>query len=298
MLLHKLYKKGLITPPKFLLDNTHYLTQMGSVAYGVSSDNSDIDVYGFCIPPKEDIFPHLRGEIEGFGTQKQRFKHWEQHKVVDVEESKKYDFSVYSIVRYFQLCMENNPNMIDGLFVPQRCVIHSTQIGNLIRENRKLFLHKGCWHKLKGYAYSQLHKMDIKDPKPDSARAALIAEFGYDTKFAYHVFRLLSQGEELLSTGNLTLDEKGRRETMKAIRRGAWTIEKIKEYFSVQEELMNKLYNESTVLPYGPDEDKIKDLLLECLRIQYGDLDKAVVIEGREIQALRDIKNIIERVGV
>ncbi len=28
---------------------------MGSVAYGVSSDTSDMDVYGWAIPPTEDI---------------------------------------------------------------------------------------------------------------------------------------------------------------------------------------------------------------------------------------------------
>ena len=29
-------------------------------------------------------------------------------------------------------------------------------VGNLVREKRKLFLHKGAWPKFKGYAYSQL----------------------------------------------------------------------------------------------------------------------------------------------
>ena len=29
----------------------------------------------------------------------------------------------------------------------------------MIRDARRLFLHKGAWWKFKGYAYSQLHKM-------------------------------------------------------------------------------------------------------------------------------------------
>jgi hypothetical protein len=33
------------------------------VAYGVSSDTSDVDVYVWAIPPKEDSFRLLRGEI-------------------------------------------------------------------------------------------------------------------------------------------------------------------------------------------------------------------------------------------
>jgi hypothetical protein len=67
MLIHDLQAKKLIHPPKFLADNMHYMCVMGSTAYGVSTDNSDQDIYGFCIPPKEDVFPHLRGEIMGFG---------------------------------------------------------------------------------------------------------------------------------------------------------------------------------------------------------------------------------------
>ena len=67
----ELSEKGLAHPPKFLPDNVHYLTIMGSVAYGVSSDTSDMDVYGFCIPPKEIVFPHTAGAIWGFGAYKE-----------------------------------------------------------------------------------------------------------------------------------------------------------------------------------------------------------------------------------
>ena len=52
---------------------------MGSMAYGVSSDSSDMDVYGFCVPEKETVFPHLRGEIPGFGTPQPRFEQWQEH---------------------------------------------------------------------------------------------------------------------------------------------------------------------------------------------------------------------------
>src|SRR5688500_2656981 len=70
----RLAARKLALPPKWLPNAVAYETIMGSVAYGVSSDTSDMDVYGFCIPPKEMIFPHLAGEIPGFGTQVQRFE--------------------------------------------------------------------------------------------------------------------------------------------------------------------------------------------------------------------------------
>ncbi len=196
-LLKRLNKEGLINPPKFLLNNVAYLTMVGSVAYGVSDVGSDIDVYGFCIPHKNTIFPHLAGEISGFGRQIKRFEQWEQHHIKE-SSGKEYDFSIYSIIKYFQLCMDNNPNMLDSLFVPRRCIIHSTQIGELVRESRKLFLHKGAFHKFKGYAYGQLHKMRIKDPEVGSKRYDMVQEFGYDLKFAYHIVRLLDEVEQIL----------------------------------------------------------------------------------------------------
>jgi len=144
---------------------------MGSVAYGVSSDNSDVDIYGFCIPEKSEVFPHLRGEIRGFGENPGLFQQYQQHHINDESASGgkgcEYDIVVYNIVKFFQKCMENNPNMVDSLFVPERCVRHITQVGQLVRDNRKLFLHKGSWHKFRGYAKSQMHKMRIKTPKDD-----------------------------------------------------------------------------------------------------------------------------------
>jgi uncharacterized protein len=156
-----LTNKGLAHPPKWMPPQVAYETMMGSVAYGVSSDTSDVDVYGFCIPTKEDLFPHLRGEILGFGEMKHgnnRFNVYQEHHIKDVGAQKEYDLQIYNIVDYFQLVMENNPNMLDSLFTPQWCVLHSTKVGQMVRENRKMFIHRGSWHTFKGYSYSNLHK--------------------------------------------------------------------------------------------------------------------------------------------
>lgn len=189
MILHTLEKQGLIKPPKWLASNTAYLTIMGSMAYGVSSDASDEDVVGFCLPPKDLVFPHLAGEIPGFGKQIQRFGNWQQHHIKSQDGKKEYDFDVYSIVKYFQLCMENNPNMIDSLFTPERCVKHVTEVGRMVRDRRRMFLHKGAWHKFKGYAYGQVHKMDIKrtDQPEVVALRDFCAELGIDPTKAFEL---------------------------------------------------------------------------------------------------------------
>jgi hypothetical protein len=85
MIITDLESKKLCKPPSWLATNTQMLTIMGSVAYGVSSDTSDMDLYGFAIPPKDEIFPHLRGEIYGFGRQKQRFEQYQEHHIYDAD---------------------------------------------------------------------------------------------------------------------------------------------------------------------------------------------------------------------
>lgn len=291
----KLTKKGLIRPPEFLPLNTHYECIMGSVAYGVSSDTSDMDVYGFCIPPKDIVFPHLAGEIMGFGRQKKRFEQYQQHHIYDENamagKGREYDVSIYNIVKYFQLCMDNNPNMIDSLFVPTECVLHCTKIGNMVRENRSLFLHKGSWHKFKGYAFSQLHKMTSKDPQ--GKRKQIREKFGFDVKFGYHIVRLLDEVEQILEYGEIDL--RRAKEHMKAIRRGEVSEQEIREWFSVKEKELEKLYEKST-LPHSPDEEKVKALLLQCLEEHYGSLDAACVVvpEAADI-AIRAISEILTR---
>lgn len=295
MLLDDLNKKGLLGDcPGFLKSNTAYLTLMGSVAYGVSSDTSDCDIYGFCIPPKEIIFPHLTGEIHGFGKPATRFEQWQKAHIKDQSADKSYDITIYSIVKYFQLCMENNPNMIDSLFVSQNSIIHSSHVANMIRDKRHLFLHKGLWHKFKGYAYSSLHKMRSKNPQEGSKRKELREKFGYDVKYAYHVVRLLSQAEQILTTGDLDLQEKGRREHMKAIREGRVSQEEIEQWASDKEKNLENLYIKSD-LPWGPPEKEIKDLLIRCLEHHYGNLDNCIVIQNREELAVKEIKSVLEK---
>jgi len=152
----ELYEAGKLPGlPKFIPTNMCYEVISGSVAYGVSGTVSDWDIVGVCIPTKELIFP--TGIIPGFDKQKKRFSTWQKHHI-DYKD-KEYDICIYNIVDFFRLCTEMNPNMVALLYVPDNCVLHITQIvGNLIRENRHIFLSKKCWQTFKGYSYSQLKK--------------------------------------------------------------------------------------------------------------------------------------------
>jgi predicted nucleotidyltransferase len=328
----KLTKKGLIRPPGFINSNIQYEVMMGSIAYGCSNNVSDIDVYGFCIPPRDIIFPHLKGVILGFDRQVQAFDQFQIHHIKDGDNKREYDLSIYNIIKYFRLVMDNNPNMVDSLFVPRRCVLHSTRIGELVRENRHLFLSKKCFHSFSGYAYSQLKKLKTKAAYEyvnlcktysipdditldqiqclkvdDTVKSSLtdilkrlhthnvtnrldgIKEKGLDTKFAYHLVRLLLECEQILETQDLDLERD--REIYKDIRAGNWPITRLISFFASKEKELKAKYDTSK-LRYLCDHDKIKELLFNCLEEHFGSLNKVIVTDNKIVEALRQIQDI------
>ncbi len=286
--IQRLTKQGHIQPPSWLPDNVRYETIMGSQCYGVANDDSDWDMIGFCVPPKDIVFPHLAGIIQGFGRQVQKFVCYQKHHVQADRHT--YDLTSYNIVHYFHLCMDCNPNMLDSLFVPRECIIHASKISEMVREKRKMFLHKGAWHRFKGYAYAQLHKMDNK--KPEGKRAETVVKFGYDVKFAYHLVRLLGEIEQILAEGDIDL--RRNREHLKAIRRGDVSEADVRRWAAEKEHTLERLY-ETSSLPHGPDEDAIKQLLLDCLEEHYGSLEGCVVTDMAPLLVLRQVADIIDK---
>jgi predicted nucleotidyltransferase len=286
--LQQAVNKKLAHPPAFLPSNLQLEVIMGSRAYGVNSDTSDYDIYGFAIPPKDVIFPHLAGVIPGFGNQGKPFEQYEQQKIF--LNDKEVSFNIYNIVKYFQLCMDNNPNMIDSLFVPENCVLHTTQVGNMVRDNRRMFLSKQCWHKFKGYAFAQMHKMNNKVPTGN--RKDSVDKYGFDVKFAYNILRLLDECEQILIDGDIDLQRS--KEQMKAIRKGEWSEQNIRDYFQAKLPVLETAYQNSK-LPDRPDEGQIKKLLLDCLELHYGDLSNVIVQPDASIIALKQIEDIINK---
>lgn len=312
MILQELEEKKLLKKaPYWLSNNTHYLTISGSISYGCADTNadkaSDFDTIGICIPPRENTFPHLAGYLHGFDEPPKLLPHtgedgkgkggvYEEHHVLDPDalggKGRNYDFNIYNIVKFVSECSKGNPNLIDSLFTSRECVLHCTQVGNLLRENRKLFLAKNLWSTYKGYAYSQLHKMDEKNPV--GKRVELREKFGFDVKFAYNVVRIIDEAEQIFTTGDLDLMRN--REQLKSIRRGEWTVEEIRDYLDRKERLLEEIYLKSD-LPMKPDHGKLKEVLIQCLEYHYGNVSECVVNPDRADNLLKEIKQMIYKAG-
>lgn len=280
--IHELANKD---APKWLKSNLHYEVLMGSYAYGCHDKNSDKDVYGFAIPPKDMLFPFSEGGyIYKFGPSPPSFEQF-QKCYDDV------DFTIFSIVKYFDLCCHNNPNVIDSLFVPDNCVCHMSSIGELVRKNRHKFLCSKLWHTYKGYAYSQLRKLKNKDPN-SGKRKELIEKYGFDTKFAYHIVRLIDYAEQLLQFGDMDMQRD--RERWKSIRAGEWTLEQIETHFYEKEKSLEKLY-ETTKLPHDIQFGPIQELLLNCLEHHYGSLDHVIKKDTNILKVINEMQDVLNK---
>ena len=281
--------KGDHSIQNWILENAQYITMMGSRAYDTYREDSDYDLYGFTIPPKDYVFPFHYGFIHGFSKNVPSFDQFIKHGMT--YDGKDVDIQLFSIVKYFRLLMDNNPNMLDSIFTKREYVIKCTKVAEMVRLNRKTFIHKGLFHKFIGYSFSQLKKAKSKDRK--GKRKDIVDKYGFDTKFAGHVIRLLDEGEQLLLNGEMDITRAN--EKIKAINRGDVSLEEIESTFKEKEKYLTKLYEESK-LPYSPDEEVIKDLLLRCLEEHFGSLDTIVnkSVSDKCI-LIRDIESVLER---
>jgi len=139
--------------------------------------------------------------------------------------------------------------------------------------------------------YYHLYKNAIDESK----RAENVKINSYDTKYAMHVVRLLLEAEQILA--ECDLDIRRHKEQLKSIRRGEWDVRQIKEWAQNKEKQLEELYAKSS-LPSGPDKNKIKTLLIECLEIHYGSLKETIVQPDKSSVLLREIKEQIERAGI
>ena len=100
----------------------------------------------------------------------------------------------------------------------------------------------------------------LKNRNP--ARAKLEAKFNYDTKHAMHLYRLVEECRELLTTGKITLPRPDR-EHLLAIKNGLYSFEQLMEKFDKVNDELEEIYKNS-ILPKKPQLIKVDDL---CIKI-------------------------------
>lgn len=111
----------------------------GSHAYGLNTPQSDIDTGGVYVAETDEVL----GLRAGYKEQ--------------ISDSKS-DNVWYEVGRFLELCLNSNPNMLEALFIPERCVRYCAPEMKLILEHREKFLSKKAFNALCGYAIEQIKK--------------------------------------------------------------------------------------------------------------------------------------------
>lgn len=93
------------------------------------------------------------------------------------------------------------------------------------------------------------------------ARGELEEKFGYDTKHAMHLVRLLRMGVEILRDGEVVVKRSDAEELL-AIRNGAWTYEEVVKYAGEMDREVREVWYNKTSLPKKPDVKFAAELLM------------------------------------
>lgn len=182
---------------------TILLGYRGSIAHGTYAPtygpdaHDDKDLLGVCIGPKESYF----------GLQR-----FEQTEVMArSSDGVEWDSVVYELRKFVRLLLKANPNVMSLLFLPEHLYVIRTPWGQQLVDNRGIFVSRQAYHSYVGYAKGQLHRMTHPSGRHMGAkRRALVEKFGYDTKNASHLIRLLRMGIEFPHHGG-DVHSKGRR---------------------------------------------------------------------------------------
>lgn len=138
----------ILTHPEydFLKNDSHLgkrvalLAYGGSHAYGTNIETSDVDMRGF--------FTHSKEEILGLG----QFEPFEQY----VDENT--DTTIYSFNKFIKLLLNCNPNAIEILGCKPEHYAFKNQFGQILLDNRKLFLSQIAIKSFGEYANQQLRR--------------------------------------------------------------------------------------------------------------------------------------------
>jgi predicted nucleotidyltransferase len=234
-----------------------FLGWRGSIAHGTYQPPAeptaidDVDVIGVVIPDATNYLGlHEWGSR---GTKEVKKEHC--------------DAVYYELRKFVQLLLQGNPNVLSTLWLPDNLIIRSSSEWESLLDIRSAFVGKHVFNAFFGYAQAQLKKMFATEGMfagyMGDKRKQLVKQFGYDTKNASHLIRLLRQGIEFIETGNLVVVRPDAQELL-AIKRGELPLAQVRE---LSESLFEKFKEaeKTSTLPEEPDCEKVEEWLVDTL---------------------------------
>jgi uncharacterized protein len=253
------------------LGDTIKLFVGGSEAHGAKLDSkSDLDLLGVYIPPIEEVVG-VRGVNEHYV--------WSTagDKVRNAADD--IDMTMYSLRKWAKLVTSGNPTAIEFLFTENHAP-KPTVWETFISANYKTFLSAHAGLHFKGFCEHMLRTLKGEGVGKRGQRPDLIAEYGYDTKAAMHLIRVLNEGIELMQTSRITLP-RPEKEHLVDIRRGkAGTLKDIED---IAQSLFRKLEVAivDSVLPPSVDLGKVSDIVTSAQQTVWNDSNEVLTITAK-----------------
>jgi len=169
----------------------------GSTAYGLATEDSDVDRLGIYCVPTERLF--------GLG-----FNMAKASRVLTDPD----DVQLHEIGKYIGLVLKGNPTVTELLFLAAYEVC-DPRIEPLIAMRSKLLGQRTIRNSYTGYAVAQAKRLAHRDAE---GRKGFNSDLAKRTaKHGRHCFRLMLQAEQLLTEGTITVDVSAHRDELFAI---------------------------------------------------------------------------------
>lgn len=217
----------------------------GSHAYGTSLPTSDVDYRGiFCAEPQNIRTPFFPVK----------------EVIDDTEEDTKY----YELSQFMKLYLNANPNILELLWIDdENDVVFFNEYLKELKQNRANLLSTKVAHTFTGYAFSQLNKIkaSINSTRRTEIRQNSIDTFGYDTKNAMHLVRLLRMGLEVLRDGVVNVKRLDADELLD-VRNGKWKLNELIEYAEYMDNQVREVWYKKSNLPKTPNYELASQILI------------------------------------
>lgn len=239
--------------------NHHVILKVrtGSHCFGVNLPTSDEDFQYIVIP---DIH-HYFG-LKNFHMAKG-------------EKDEKHEEVYHSLNKFAFEAVKGNFSSLNLLHTRKVDVRKVDKYGQMLIKNRGLFLSKRVAKAAFGLCNAQLGRMKSIDKKFKAHgrcgdRTELVAEFGYDTKFAYHAYLVIFLATSVLKSGTYcTYLPPEQRRLVLQIRRGEMVATEFEQLLAFKIKALEQVRDMST-LPEAPNEEKVSDFFVDLLKDFYG----------------------------
>jgi hypothetical protein len=216
-----------------LFEYVIYRCVVGSQAYGLSRDASDVDRRGIYLPP---------ANLE-----------WSLYGVPEQLENRETEECYWELKKFMVLALKANPNILECLFTP--IVEKTSEIADAILAKRAVFLSKLVYQTYNGYVMSQFKRLE-----QDLRTSGEIK-----WKHAMHLIRLLLQGISVLKDYTVPVFISDHRDALLAIRDGLDSWDKVNRWrLSLHSEFEDAF--RTTALPDTPNYEEANRLLIRARR--------------------------------